>query len=280
MVEIADDHYELDISRARELLGWEPKHFILDTIPDMIANLKADPLGWYEANGITPPPWLETAGERSERPDKLRADAEAAYRDAHERFRWAAFLNMGLGAWLITSPPMLGYESPLDVLERRHFRRPCDCARLRLAVLALRADPLAACGRRCLGHDGAARLLGTDGGRLSERHAGRCADLRLCGADAASGGREHSRRDHRADHPARLGLFAVELVPALADHHPGRPGAVRVALHGRLSARPHRRRLGAFFSQAPRAIRRTAPRKSSRPASPRPGPCRMPAWAR
>ena len=26
MVMMADDHYELDISRARELLGWEPKH--------------------------------------------------------------------------------------------------------------------------------------------------------------------------------------------------------------------------------------------------------------
>ncbi len=32
MVRMADDHYELDISRARKLLGWEPKHRIKDTL--------------------------------------------------------------------------------------------------------------------------------------------------------------------------------------------------------------------------------------------------------
>ncbi|QDY99274.1 NAD-dependent epimerase/dehydratase family protein [Nitratireductor mangrovi] len=111
MVEMADDHYELDITRARELLGWEPRHFILDTLPAMIDHLKADPFAWYRANGITPPAWLEAADERGTQPEKLRDGAEAAYRDAHHRFLWAPFLNMGLGAWLITSPPMLAYES-------------------------------------------------------------------------------------------------------------------------------------------------------------------------
>ncbi len=111
MVEMADDHYELDISRARELLGWEPKHFILDVLPQTIENLKSDPLAWYQANGITPPSWLEAADERGEQPEKLRERAEARYRDAHYRFIWAPLLNMVLGAWLLTSPPMLGYES-------------------------------------------------------------------------------------------------------------------------------------------------------------------------
>ncbi|MBO6716810.1 MAG: NAD-dependent epimerase/dehydratase family protein [Rhizobiaceae bacterium] len=111
MVEMADDHYELDITRARELLGWEPHHFILDTLPAMIDNLKADPIAWYEANGITPPAWLEAADSRGAQPEKLRESAEAAYREAHHRFLWAPFLNMGLGAWLITSPPMLAYDS-------------------------------------------------------------------------------------------------------------------------------------------------------------------------
>jgi len=116
MVEMADDHYEIDITRAKDLLGWEPKRRILDTLPRIIDNLKSDPLGWYERNGLVVPEWLQVAGERNDDPDRLRERAETAYRDAHERSRWAAFLNMGLGAWLLTSPSMLGYESGWMVL--------------------------------------------------------------------------------------------------------------------------------------------------------------------
>lgn len=39
MVELADDHYELDISRARRLLGWEPKHRLIEAIPSMCAAI-------------------------------------------------------------------------------------------------------------------------------------------------------------------------------------------------------------------------------------------------
>jgi nucleoside-diphosphate-sugar epimerase len=54
MVRMADDHYDLDISRARQLLGWEPKHHITRTLPRMIEALKRDPEGWYEKNGVNP----------------------------------------------------------------------------------------------------------------------------------------------------------------------------------------------------------------------------------
>lgn len=113
MVEMANDHYELDTTRARELLDWKPQHSIREVLPKIVENLKTDPLGWYEANGLTPPTWLVAAAERADDPDKPRAQAEHDYRDAHARFLWAPFLNMGLGAWLITSPPTLGYESVL-----------------------------------------------------------------------------------------------------------------------------------------------------------------------
>ena len=56
MVEMADDHYALDIRRARDLLGWEPRHRLPDELPKLIAAMKADPPGWYEANRVTPPP--------------------------------------------------------------------------------------------------------------------------------------------------------------------------------------------------------------------------------
>ena len=59
MVDLADDHYELDISRALSLLGWEPKHTLRETLPRMVEALKADPLGWYKANKLKPPSDLE-----------------------------------------------------------------------------------------------------------------------------------------------------------------------------------------------------------------------------
>lgn len=31
------------------------------TLPKMVAKLKADPLGWYKANKLEPPTWLEEA---------------------------------------------------------------------------------------------------------------------------------------------------------------------------------------------------------------------------
>jgi nucleoside-diphosphate-sugar epimerase len=55
MVDLADDHYELDISRARKLLGWAPRHSLKKTLPKMVAALKEDPLGWYRNNKLQPP---------------------------------------------------------------------------------------------------------------------------------------------------------------------------------------------------------------------------------
>ena len=52
MIWIADDHYELNISKAKNMLGWRPKHFIGDTLPKMIVALKKDPLHWYKINGL------------------------------------------------------------------------------------------------------------------------------------------------------------------------------------------------------------------------------------
>jgi len=59
MVDLADDHYELDIRRARSLLGWQPKHSLRETLPKIVRRLKADPLGWYKGNKLKPPAELE-----------------------------------------------------------------------------------------------------------------------------------------------------------------------------------------------------------------------------
>jgi nucleoside-diphosphate-sugar epimerase len=47
MIDLADDHYELDISRAKALLGWHPRHRLIDTLPRMVEALQRDPDAWY-----------------------------------------------------------------------------------------------------------------------------------------------------------------------------------------------------------------------------------------
>jgi nucleoside-diphosphate-sugar epimerase len=54
MIDHADDHYAIDSTRARRLLGWEPRHTLRETLPRMVDALKRDPRGWYEENGLEP----------------------------------------------------------------------------------------------------------------------------------------------------------------------------------------------------------------------------------
>lgn len=59
MIDMADDHYALDITRAKEVLGWTPKHFVKTSLPVMMELLKTDPVKWYEENGLTMPDYLK-----------------------------------------------------------------------------------------------------------------------------------------------------------------------------------------------------------------------------
>lgn len=52
MVDLADDHAEIDITRAKNMLGWVPKHSLRETLPKMIAFLKDDPKAFYEINDL------------------------------------------------------------------------------------------------------------------------------------------------------------------------------------------------------------------------------------
>ena len=54
MIELADDHYALDITRAEKLLGWKPRHSLGATLPKMIAALRDDSQRWYRKNGLEP----------------------------------------------------------------------------------------------------------------------------------------------------------------------------------------------------------------------------------
>lgn len=59
MVDLTDDHMELDISRAKKLLDWEPQHRLRTTLPKIIDNLKSDPKKWYKENDLKPPSGLK-----------------------------------------------------------------------------------------------------------------------------------------------------------------------------------------------------------------------------
>jgi nucleoside-diphosphate-sugar epimerase len=52
MVDIADDHYAIDITRARKLVGWEPRNSLREMLGTIIEMLKVDPFGWYRANKL------------------------------------------------------------------------------------------------------------------------------------------------------------------------------------------------------------------------------------
>lgn len=64
MIDRANDHYAIDITRARTLLDWNPKRSLRATIPKMVAELKSTPLKWYEENGLAPPAWLREQATR------------------------------------------------------------------------------------------------------------------------------------------------------------------------------------------------------------------------
>jgi len=55
MIELADDHYGLDVSRAEKLLGWKPRHHLMEELPRIVENLRRDPARWYRENGLAVP---------------------------------------------------------------------------------------------------------------------------------------------------------------------------------------------------------------------------------
>ncbi|WOS65808.1 NAD-dependent epimerase/dehydratase family protein [Sinorhizobium fredii] len=120
MIENSDDHVEIDISRARNLIGWEPKHSLSRTLPEMIRRLKQDPTDWYEKNKLEPAvvaasePEIEQAKRRLDAPlERSNSQIEAAVERQRLRTLWAPMVNVALGLWLVASPMTLGLFDPV-----------------------------------------------------------------------------------------------------------------------------------------------------------------------
>lgn len=108
MVELADEHYELDITRAEQLLDWRPVHALRRSLPAIVGRLRQDPAAWYRRNKIPLPVWLEEVPHSQAPGATLLADYHALQRAEHQRTLWCHFANAGLGAWLMSSPFVLG----------------------------------------------------------------------------------------------------------------------------------------------------------------------------
>ena len=122
MVDIANDHYALDITKARELLGWKPRHSSRTTLPKMIAALKADPVAWYHANKLDFAKVAGLGAKAHEHAEKLQVERETmmqghtAGMDAmHYETLWTQFVVIALGAWLLTSPWQFALFDPAAV---------------------------------------------------------------------------------------------------------------------------------------------------------------------
>lgn len=119
MIDQASDHYELDIGRTRDLLEWEPQHRLRQTLPEMIAALKADPPGWYAANKLNPAKVAaadavidEAAAAAEQRSAAALPQVDAALAAQHRGTKWAHLANAALGAWLVASPFAYGLFDP------------------------------------------------------------------------------------------------------------------------------------------------------------------------
>lgn len=140
MIDSSDDHYELDLTRARECLDWKPRHSLRKTLPKIIEGLKADPYAWYRANKLNA---ARIADEKVQtattKPDGMGPAAHQQMMDEHAKgmramhfdMLWVHWLTMGLGLWLATLPFALGTfgqtefsNAVLRVTQDRHLWDP------------------------------------------------------------------------------------------------------------------------------------------------------------
>lgn len=77
MIDRANDHYALDVTHAKELLGWVPLHTLRKTIPLMVAALKADELKFYKENGLEPAEWMLANAEARQQETAMTPDQPA-----------------------------------------------------------------------------------------------------------------------------------------------------------------------------------------------------------
>lgn len=161
MVDISGDHYEVDPQAARRDLGWFAQHSVLQSLPNMIARLKADPPRWYAINKLDPARVAarDAVIEHAARdltepltPQESRAVFEEIEQQRDQQ-RWAHLVNIALGVWLALSPfsyglfdpvaaptpPALGFDLPGPETRNRWLGYSDIASGLLVALLSARA---------------------------------------------------------------------------------------------------------------------------------------------
>ncbi|MDQ2644837.1 MAG: NAD-dependent epimerase/dehydratase family protein [Myxococcota bacterium] len=64
IIDRADEHYEVETRRARELIGWSALHRLRASLPRMVDLLQAQPQFFYETNQLDLPSWLKQTPPR------------------------------------------------------------------------------------------------------------------------------------------------------------------------------------------------------------------------
>ena len=206
MVGMADDHYALDIRRARDLLGWEPQHHLKNELPELVATLKGDPAGWYEANKVTPPEWIGDAADLGKDPETLRTRHESRIKSEHADGRWAHFVNMGLGTWLVTQTTVDQRRRDAPALGRDRSRPLSHDFCSAGTFLASAVGTLGVRGNRHGRNGGTFPVFNRELRVISFRHSRRYPDLRSGGLPQARSRPLGGRLSHRPCRPARLEL--------------------------------------------------------------------------
>lgn len=63
MIDLADDHYALDITRAKSVLKWAPRRHLKESLPKMIEILRKDPIKFYQSNNLALSPMVKKLEE-------------------------------------------------------------------------------------------------------------------------------------------------------------------------------------------------------------------------
>ena len=140
MVDASNDHYVLDVSRARTLLDWEPKHRLRETLPKMVEALRRDPTGWYKENKLNPalvawygqrPAPAIMHHEHMPMPAEQETPGHGAMAMGHDhmalmeadekKVRWVHYVNIGLGLWLAASVFVYDAMSTANVSDAVRF---------------------------------------------------------------------------------------------------------------------------------------------------------------
>lgn len=100
MIPHSDEHFEIDVSKVRRKLGWEPQFHLKKVLPEMIHLLKTDPQEWYQKNKMEKPFYRELDLINSER----------------EKSQWMLLVAIiFIGIWMIFTPFSFENESSYEV---------------------------------------------------------------------------------------------------------------------------------------------------------------------